>query len=328
MSVSINPTLEREIMTNFVLYHHSCTDGLAAAYCAWRALDRESTVFYPVQYSEAFPNIDIKKGDSLYLLDFCYPYSTLLTSIPTGVNVVILDHHKTQQAEWDKIMESQLWQTSGAFTSSESGAVLAWKWFFPDKEIPKLILHVQDRDLWNFKLPATKDVITGLRALKDHHKFEVFDSLIYDNRNAADAALDKLIEVGSAINGQIDGVCQTFATPGSNKIATVQFEGHKTALYNTTENISDIAAAILRNGQDYDISLSYFVTSDLKVVFSLRSYDKGANVDVGAIAKKYGGGGHRNSAGFTLRIDIASKLIEGLTLGTDFPLCMEYWDGE
>lgn len=316
-------------MTNFVLYHRSCTDGLAAAYCAWKALDYDSTVFYPVQYSEAFPNIDIKKGDSLYLLDFCYPYDVLVDKVPTGVNVVILDHHKTQEAEWVKIMESQLWQTSGAFTSSESGAVLAWEWFFPDKEIPKLILHVQDRDLWNFKMPATKDVITGLRALKDHHKFEVFDSLIFDeNRKVSDAMLDKLIEVGSAINGQIDGVCRTFATPGSNKIATVQFEGHKTALYNTTENISDIAAAILRNGEGYDISLSYFITSDLKVVFSLRSYDKGANVDVGEISKKYGGGGHRNAAGFTIQIGVAYRFLEGLRLGTDFSLCMEYWGGQ
>ena len=40
-------------------------------------------------------------------------------------------------------------------------------------------------------------------------------------------------------------------------------------------------------------------------VFSLRSTDDG--MDVSEIAKQYGGGGHRNAAGFTVSLDRARE---------------------
>jgi nanoRNase/pAp phosphatase (c-di-AMP/oligoRNAs hydrolase) len=43
------------------------------------------------------------------------------------------------------------------------------------------------------------------------------------------------------------------------------------------------------------------------VVFSLRSTDVG--LDVSEIAKSYGGGGHRNAAGFRLTIEQFKELL-------------------
>lgn len=48
------------------------------------------------------------------------------------------------------------------------------------------------------------------------------------------------------------------------------------------------------NKRTFDASASYFINKDGEVVFSLRS----AQMDVQEIAKLYGGGGHKNAAGF------------------------------
>ena len=299
-------------MANYVLYHSNCTDGLAAAYCAWKGLEGDAT-FIPVNYSQPFPKLDLTEDDIVYLLDFCYPFEVLQEVLPKGCAVIVLDHHKTMQENFEKIVACEDWIGSGVFDTTKSGAMLAWEWFMAGEDAPVIIQHVQDRDLWKFEMPATADVIAGLRALKDSHKFEVFDTLVYDGEDSyAREMIKKLTTMGSVLNDKTAKDCETFAKKDSEKVRAVLFSGYKTALYNTTTLISEVGAAILRNGQGYDVSMSFFVTSDLKMVFSLRSYDKGANVDVAKIAKGFGGGGHTNAAGFTMALKEGSDFIRGL----------------
>lgn len=187
-------------MSNFVLYHNNCTDGLAAAYCAWKTLPKETT-FIPVNYSQTFPKLDLTPEDKVYILDFCYPFEVLQNSIPRGCHVVVIDHHKTAFEEFEKIVNYDGWVGRGIFDLNRSGAMLAWEWFMKGAEPPEIIKHVQDRDLWRFELPATSDVIAGLRAFKDSHKFEVFDTLVYDDEGSFNTEMvKKLSSIGSVLN--------------------------------------------------------------------------------------------------------------------------------
>jgi len=36
--------------------------------------------------------------------------------------------------------------------------MITWNHFFPNQEAPRLIDHIQDRDLWQFKIPRTREV--------------------------------------------------------------------------------------------------------------------------------------------------------------------------
>ena len=73
----------------------------------------------------------------------------------------------------------------------------------------------------------------------------------------------------------------------------VSFFGHTVPCINTTTLISEIGNAI---SQDYPFAMMYFDTED-KRIYSLRSSENG--IDVSEIAKKMGGGGHFNAAGFS-----------------------------
>ena len=55
---------------------------------------------------------------------------------------------------------------------------------------------------------------------------------------------------------------------------------------------------------------------DGRRVYSLRSHSK-KGVDVSAVARKFGGGGHRNAAGFTIFLDEHGRPKDGQRLPED-----------
>ncbi|MFI5305659.1 MAG: phosphoesterase, partial [Nitrospiria bacterium] len=43
-------------------------------------------------------------------------------------------------------------------------AYLAWEFFYPALPVPKMILYIQDKDLWKWKLPMSREVSAALHA--------------------------------------------------------------------------------------------------------------------------------------------------------------------
>ena len=74
--------------------------------------------------------------------------------------------------------------------------------------------------------------------------------------------------------------------------------GHRVKVANLPYTMSSDAAGKLAEGEPF--GACYMDTPDGRV-FSLRSHGEQA-VDVSEIAKAYGGGGHKNAAGFTAPI--------------------------
>lgn len=292
----------------FVFYHTNCTDGTAAAYCAWRAFGNTAT-YRGVQYRQSFPE-GVEAGDNVYLLDFCYPVEVLEDLVKRGVYITICDHHKTIEDTFKYLTATYPSQVRGVFDVEKSGAVLAWEMFFPIMPMPKLFKFIQDRDLWKGEFPLTEDIITGIRSIQDIDKFEVFDRLIFDpsykgRLDYETFVLDDLMFRGRILNEQRGLRIAKFADPKMKRYMLVDLHGYKTAIYNGEIDLSDTCNAILKNGTGIDIAISYFVTSDeeqvFTTVFSLRSLSDGSNVDVSAICKKYGGGGHHNAAAFSVK---------------------------
>jgi nanoRNase/pAp phosphatase (c-di-AMP/oligoRNAs hydrolase) len=80
----------------------------------------------------------------------------------------------------------------------------------------------------------------------------------------------------------------------------VDIDGHKVAIYNTTDNISELGNAF-NTTLDIDYSISYFFTNEGELVLSYRG--KKGHVHVGDLCKKLGGGGHAAAAGVKLPIE-------------------------
>jgi uncharacterized protein len=260
-----------------VLYHGpDCADGWTAAWVAHRVLG-DGADYLPVQYGQPPPDAT---GRPLYVLDFSYKRPEMKKLLAEAAFGVVLDHHKTAEAELaglDVPYPGRL-----VFDMGKSGARLAWEHFFPGQPAPWLVEYTEDRDLWAWKLPFSREVSAGLAARP--RTFAEWDELgRHPHRPPG------LTHEGAAIlryqSQLVDSACA--------HAREVDIDGHKVLAVNATCLISETAGR-LAEGRPF--GACWFVRGDGKRVWSLRSHDGG--VDVSEVARRHGGGGHFHAAGY------------------------------
>ncbi len=265
-------------MKTYVLYHAHCTDGFGAAYAAWKIYGSKA-IYLPVKYNNPMPKL--KKKSQVYIVDFSYSRQELLDLADEMHEVIVLDHHKTAEEDLGSIEPSDAPNLSITFDLEKSGAVLAWEYFHPNDEIPPLILHIQDKDLWRFDLKDTKKVIASLLSYD-------MDFKLWDKFN-----LDNLITEGEAIlryqNLTVDKLCRN--------MRMTKVGGHMVPTVNSGVLQSEIGNRLCELYPESPFSMVYFDSND-KTRYSLRSIGE---FDVSAVARTYGGGGHKNAAGYMMR---------------------------
>lgn len=269
------------------IYHGNCADGFGAAWVFKNYADREHD-FHAGVYQNPPP--DCADRD-VYLVDFSYKRPVVEEILKVANRVVLIDHHKTAIDDLMPLIDSGKIE---ALTSLEhSGAVLAYKWFNGNdlSGMPPLLAHIQDRDLWRFTLPKTREIQANIFSYP-------YDFAVWDRLMAADPAV--LAIEGEAIErkhfkdiAELLGVVQR----------RMLIAGHDVPVANLPYTlVSDAAHEMAKNEK---FSACYWDTPDGRV-FDLRSADNG--LDVSEIAKQYGGGGHAHAAGFRLSFEAAKAL--------------------
>lgn len=257
-----------------VIYHANCLDGTAAAYAASLKFGNDAK-YIPFTYS-MIPDLTVLAGKEIYVVDFSFKREAYLALVNVAKSVVVLDHHKTAHEEIGDLIP---------IDQTKSGAVLAWEYFHPGIEIPKLYLNVQDRDLWQWRYPDTAAVCAYcfLKPLT-----------LYNFEKIMHTELKEIVGIGQVI---VD-----YNTKEMNRVYKshryINFLGYNVPIVNGHLAITSELGNKLALEAEFAI-----IYNDNKGtrMFSLRSAKD--DVDVSAMAKVYGGGGHFAAAGFTLPID-------------------------
>jgi uncharacterized protein len=269
-----------------VLYHGpSCPDGFASAYAAWTVLG-DAAMYLPVRYGEQPPG-EALLADRLYILDFSYPREKLLGLAGLVSNgaldgpavVTVLDHHKTAREALDGLQAPGL---EIIFDMEKSGAVLVWEYFHPGKPVPLLLKYVQDRDLWKWKLPRSREFSAGLSI--EPRTFERWRDLIDGGFR------DRICNNGRAI---LTAQRQHVESMASHAFMTT-VGGYVVPAVNSPIFQSEIGELLCERHPEMLFAAIFFVT-ETDEQWSLRSRGE---FDVSAVAKALGGGGHRNASGF------------------------------
>lgn len=296
----------------FVLYHKNCTDGTGAKFAAWKKYG-DAAVYLPVAYGEPFPELGNDPDTEVYILDFSYSKEIIKGLQAKYKKVVILDHHKTAEAELKELVDENV-----VFDMNKSGAMLAWEYFHPGIPAPALISHVQDRDLWKFELAETKMVHAGLGLLKGAvgawEKYSkpaemyAMGNVSGINRYLPGTPMHELVETGRSI---LKYEQQHVESAVPKKIKIIDFLGYKVGITNTGYLISEIGEAIY-NSKDLnvDFAIMYFIDIHDVVWLSFRS--KKGGVDVAEVAKNhFQGGGHASAAGGKTNLEILMHILSG-----------------
>lgn len=260
------------------IYHGNCADGFGAAWVFKRWADREHD-FHAGVYQNPPPDVE---GRDVYLVDFSYKRAVVEEICEKATRVVLIDHHKTAIEDLKPLIDSR--RIEALVNLEKSGATLAWEWFHGhhDRDMPQLLRHIEDRDLWRFALPWTREIQANVFSYP--YEFAVWDELM-------ERPVEELIAEGKAIERKhFKDIRELLG------VVTRQMKigGHIVPIANLPYTLTSDAGHILC-GPGAPFAGCYWDTPEGRV-FSLRSNDNG--LDVSAIAKQYGGGGHRNASGF------------------------------
>jgi oligoribonuclease NrnB/cAMP/cGMP phosphodiesterase (DHH superfamily) len=273
MPLNINP--KTEFVPDLVIYHGNCADGFGAALALYFRFG-ENVQFHAGLHGETPPDVT---GRKVLIVDFSYKRSVIEKMLETAEAIFILDHHKTAA---DDLADLAHMRFHAFFDMNKSGAMLAWEWFM-GSAVPQLIHHIQDRDLWKFEYKGTREIQAALFSYP--YDFKVWADIIA-------GPVTNLIAEGTAIERKHFKDIRELL-PQSQRIMVIG--GHAVPVANLPYTMSSDAGHIMSEGHPF--AACYFDAHNERR-FSLRSAPDG--LDVGEIAKAYGGGGHKHAASFAM----------------------------
>lgn len=296
----------REYKNPLVIYHGNCADGFSAAWVFYKVQDiiEQGFDFHPGVYNDSPPDCS---GRHVYMVDFSYKPEVLKEILKVCDGLTIIDHHKSaiEAIQGDEELSNLIKNTEALaldtdepaiwfhYSLDKCGATLAWDYWEESfkqagVERPLLLGHIEDRDLWRFKLPNTREIQANVFSYE--YTFENWDKLMA----AGQLELLQMTVAGAAIERkhhkdikELLNVCQrTLCIAGYDvPVASLPY------IFS-----SDAAHAMAKSHKDGTEFAACYWDTPTHRVFSLRSCDNG--MDVSAIAEEYGGGGHKNAAGF------------------------------
>ncbi len=264
-----------------VIYHQDCSDGFGAAYAAWKKFGARAE--YVGASPREVPQVPLR-GREIFVLDNSFSARDARRVARLAKRLVIIDHHASSERDVRSVREH-------LFDRNHSGAVLAWHYFHYPTPLPRLLKHVEDYDLWRFRVPHTKAIRTSLELLP--LEFAAWEK--FARKLERPASRREIIREGELLIRYRASLVARMV----RRAQVVKFCGIKTLTVNSSFFEDEL-------GHEFSkllppMGIVWREKEDV-MTFSLRSIGE---FDVAKLAARFGGGGHRNSAGFSLPLGSA-----------------------
>lgn len=274
-----------------LIYHHDDNDGCCAAAVAGNYYNKNEfdIKFVAINYGkESWSEEEIEVAEEVWLVDFTSDKMDEFVKV-CGPKLIWIDHHKTAIEKFP-----DLWNSSsipGIRSLEKAACVLTWEFTHPGLiSPPAAVAYIGDKDLWKFEYDETRAFTAGFNLMVKTPDDAAWGVLL---DSEYESSVNNMISIGKLLlEAQKYKLQKAF-----DRGVDCTFHNWKARLVNTTGNISELGEVIYKR-PEYDIAIMWQAVEDM-VVFSLRS-DSGNpdSPDCAEIAQQYGGGGHKNAAGF------------------------------
>jgi oligoribonuclease NrnB/cAMP/cGMP phosphodiesterase (DHH superfamily) len=233
---------------------------------------------------------------TVVIIDFSYSVEQTREIASKAEQVIVLDHHQTALEEFHNV---GILNTIILIETNKAACRVVWDFYNPDTIPPFHIDYVEDMDLWLWEQPFSDEVNAYLSSI---------DSTIEAWREATEEQWGDVREKGSAVvqyrNKTMDILekQKVIMRIGSYQVPAVNCADPAMVSYLGNR---------LANKQPF--GATFHMQANGKWKFSLRSITGEINpvgINVRKVAEQFGGGGHDNSAGFTV-----NKLFPFKTIG-------------
>jgi len=287
---------------DIVVFHYPCQDGLVSAWVAnlYHKANDKLIELYPIQHGTPL-NVERLRNKKVLFCDYA-PADCYIDDLEKDIctSMMILDHHITAA---NRINKSYAY-----FDMNRSGAGIAWDYFFNSKR-PDFINWVEDRDLWTWKYNETANFYAGIQLVLSTLKTDNYDGMfnILDELYNVPNKTSYYIELGDLINRSIQNKASSIAYNHSKKSERYirEMKEYNICIVNCPTDIISEVGSILTKDYNFDFAVLWrYNNPTAEYIVSMRSNNIGkASIDVSEIAKQYGGGGHKNAASFSTKIN-------------------------
>lgn len=256
-----------------------------------------------VDYLESYQESLIVATDALILRDFIA--FAKLTNIWTDIlNNRDIDNYLERFCGVTSVNQLFKYFSDGDlnFDISKCGAVLTWEYFFPDEPVPAFLLYVQDRDLWQWLQPKSKEINeafghirhgqTRNQIISEMTRLSGFSQkdLMYHFET-----LGQMLLAPKRERSQLLANNAHWVNAWGYRFLAAPLDSNDAFYYNEvmeilyTENPeSPFVCTYINLGNEYKLSF--------------RSRQKYDSFDVSKLARSLDGGGHENAAGAKLKM--------------------------
>lgn len=279
-------------------YHSADLDGHCSGaivkYC------RRYCEMIGINYGQPFPWETILSDEFIIMVDYSLqPFSDMVRLKNAAGNLVWIDHHKTAI---DDMVKSGI-DFAGLKIDGIGACALVWK-SFTSSELPLSVKLLAEYDVWNHSDPRTLPFQYGLRiernTLPDNlalwkRLFED-ESAVYDVINKGNVILD--YEKSQNEKFVSAYAFETTIRAADSIIPTESpSPGLKAICCNKGFTNSQLFESVW-DPKKYDVMVTFIRLKLPAAKWTVSLYSDKPEVDCGAIAKSYGGGGHKGAAGF------------------------------
>ena len=286
------------------VFYHDDNDGVCSAAIVNMYLKvKENMIsgkgFHKIDYIEEYLH-HIDEGDFVILVDFTPKNDEWDNILSKTSNIIWIDHHsypvKTAEEYLEKL--GVLGAILGRRHHIKAACELTWEFFFNSSDppflndkrlldMPNVVRYLGDYDAWIFKY-ADKTWFTeyGIQSMGLHPGSSEWQVLL---RLKHPCLLDEILNKGKIVKSFLEFHYEKLM---KNIAFFIEFEGISAVACNSHEGTSELFKSITR---DYDLMI-IFVMKKNGYKVSLRT--RKGHVNCGRIARKYGGNGHDQSAGF------------------------------
>jgi len=273
-------------------YYHNDLDGRCAGAIVFHSVsikeqNREyKSEMIELDYKDEIEIEKILPNEQIWIVDFSFKPEIMEEVFKKTTDIVWIDHHKTaDEYKYSRGIKGLRITEDKKF----SGCELTWQYVHPDLPMPRAVELIGDRDKWAWKFGDDTAWFNQAIKLYDHKPTdEIWITLLFSDKQ--DKQCKSIMVEGSICLKFRDSICKDYCDHYGFE---TKFEGYKcfaNGIYMFgSEGFGD-------RFKKYDICISYEFTSKNWIV-GLYS----TTIDVGEIAKKYGGGGHKGASGFVCK---------------------------
>lgn len=291
-----------------IIYHNACPDGFTAAYIAKKKYPEAQLV--PRDHGTPI-NVESFRDKDVLTVD-CNLRGSNDEVAAVAKTYQVYDHHKSETEIIGK--------PYAVYDIARSGAGLTWDYLFgKDSKLsdgeqlyphpdfvheqsyyrmarPWWVNYVEDRDLWRFRLPHSEEINAYIMTFP--HTIEGWDTM-------TQVPIEQAIEAGKAVLLQVNHYVREAVKQAQYSTWEIADNTYSTAVVNLPYlNCSEVGAVLAKA---VDVSATWFERHDGIVQFSLRS---AGDIDVSKIAQIFGGGGHKNAAGFQIPLAQGRAVVD------------------